>query len=58
VGDCNPAVLAVGGDVTPASGQEEKLVAAIEAGAAGSFMPAELARAGVGTSAARMRRQP
>jgi sugar/nucleoside kinase (ribokinase family) len=75
IGDCNPDVLVVGGDVTPAFGQEEKLVdsmslvvggsasitavaaarlglrvalvAAIGDDAAGNFMLAELARAGV-----------
>jgi sugar/nucleoside kinase (ribokinase family) len=79
VGDCNPDVLVAGGDVTPAFGQQEKLVgeitmvaggsasitavaaarlglrvalaAAIGADAAGSFMVAELERAGVDTGA-------
>jgi sugar/nucleoside kinase (ribokinase family) len=78
IGDCNPDVLVVGGDVTPAFGQEEKLVdsvslvaggsasitaiaaarlglrvalvAAVGADAAGNFMVAELARAGVDTA--------
>jgi sugar/nucleoside kinase (ribokinase family) len=78
IGDCNPDVLVVGGDVTPAFGQEEKLVdsmslvvggsaaitavaaarlglrvallAATGADAAGNFMLAELARAGVDTA--------
>lgn len=77
IGDCNPDVLVAGGDVTPAFGQEEKLVdtmslvvggsasitavaaarlglrvaliAAIGDDAAGNFMLAELARAGVDT---------
>jgi sugar/nucleoside kinase (ribokinase family) len=79
VGDCNPDVLVSGGDVTPAFGQQEKLVgaialvvggsaaitavaaarlglrvalvAAVGADAAGGFMLAELARAGVDCSA-------
>jgi sugar/nucleoside kinase (ribokinase family) len=55
IGDWNPDVLVVGGDVTPAFGQQEKLVdsmslvAAIGADAAGTFMLAELAKAGVDT---------
>jgi sugar/nucleoside kinase (ribokinase family) len=77
IGDCNPDVLVLGGDLTPAFGQEEKLVdsmslvvggsasitavaaarlglrvalvAAIGDDAAGHFMLAELARAGVDT---------
>jgi sugar/nucleoside kinase (ribokinase family) len=77
IGDCNPDVLVLGDDLTPAFGQEEKLVdsmslvvggsasitavaaarlglrvalvAAIGDDAAGHFMLAELARAGVDT---------
>jgi sugar/nucleoside kinase (ribokinase family) len=77
IGDCNPDVLVVGDDVTPAFGQEEKLVdsmslvvggsasitavaaarlglrvalvGAIGDDAAGNFMLAELAKAGVDT---------
>jgi sugar/nucleoside kinase (ribokinase family) len=79
IGDCNPDVLVMGDDLTPAFGQEEKLVtsmslvvggsgsimavaaarlglrvalvAAIGDDAAGNFMLAELARAGVDTGA-------
>jgi sugar/nucleoside kinase (ribokinase family) len=79
IGDCNPDVLVMGGDVTPAFGQQEKLVetmslvvggsgsitavaaarlglrvalvAAIGDDAAGQFMLAQLAAAGVDTSA-------
>jgi sugar/nucleoside kinase (ribokinase family) len=79
IGDCNPDVLVLGDDLTPAFGQQEKLVtsmslvvggsgsimavaaarlglrvamvAAIGDDAAGSFMLAELARAGVDTGA-------
>jgi sugar/nucleoside kinase (ribokinase family) len=77
IGDCNPDVLVLGDDLTPAFGQQEKLVtgmslvaggsasitavaaarlglrvvlvAAIGDDAAGHFMLAELARAGVNT---------
>jgi len=77
IGDCNPDVLVLGDDLTPAFGQQEKLVtsmtlvvggsasitavaaarlglrvalvAAIGDDAAGNFMLAELARAGVDT---------
>jgi sugar/nucleoside kinase (ribokinase family) len=83
IGDCNPDVLVVGGDVTPAFGQEEKLVgsmslvvggsaaitaiaaarlglrvalvAAIGDDAAGNFMLAELARAGVDSGSVSVR---
>jgi len=79
IGDCNPDVLVLGDDLTPAFGQQEKLVAsmslvvggsgsimavaaarlglrvalvaAIGDDAAGNFMLAELARAGVATDA-------
>jgi sugar/nucleoside kinase (ribokinase family) len=79
IGDCNPDVLVLGDDLTPAFGQQEKLVtsmslvvggsasitavaaarlglrvalvAAIGDDAAGSFMLAELAGAGVNTDA-------
>jgi sugar/nucleoside kinase (ribokinase family) len=85
IGDCNPDVLVLGGDVTPAFGQEEKLVdrmslvvggsasisaiaaarlglrvalaAAIGDDAAGHFMLAELARAGVDTGGVAVRAQ-
>jgi sugar/nucleoside kinase (ribokinase family) len=81
IGDCNPDVLVLGDDVTPAFGQQEKLVtsmslvvggsasitavaaarlglrvalvAAVGDDAAGTFMLAELARAGVDTGADR-----
>src|ERR1700689_1234149 len=83
VGDCNPDVLVLGGDVTPEFGQQEKLVdsmalvvggsasitavaaarlglrvalvAAIGDDAAGGFMLAELARAGVDAGAVAVR---
>jgi sugar/nucleoside kinase (ribokinase family) len=83
IGDCNPDVLVLGDDLTPAFGQQEKLVtsmslvvggsasitavaaarlglrvalvAAIGDDAAGSFMLAELARAGVDTHALAVR---
>ena len=79
IGDCNPDVLVLGDDLTPAFGQQEKLVtsmalvaggsgsitamaaarlglrvalvAAIGDDAAGNFMLAELAKAGVDTDA-------
>jgi len=83
IGDCNPDVLVLGDDLTPAFGQQEKLVdrmalvvggsasitavaaarlglrvallAAIGDDAAGNFMLAELARAGVDTAAVAVR---
>jgi sugar/nucleoside kinase (ribokinase family) len=83
IGDCNPDVLVLGDDLTPAFGQQEKLVAsmslvvggsgsitavaaarlglrvalvaAIGDDAAGKFMLAELARAGVDTGAVAVR---
>ena len=85
IGDCNPDVLVLGDDVTPAFGQQEKLVdsmalvvggsasitavaaarlglrvalvAAIGDDAAGGFMLAELAAAGVDTAAMPVRPQ-
>ena len=85
IGDCNPDVLVMGGDVTPAFDQQEKLVdimalvvggsasitaiaaarlglrvalvAAIGDDAAGNFMLAELARAGVDTGGVAVRAQ-
>jgi hypothetical protein len=85
IGDCNPDVLVLGDDVTPAFGQQEKLVdsmslvvggsasitaiaaarlglrvalaAAIGDDAAGNFMLAELARAGVDTGGVTVRAQ-
>jgi sugar/nucleoside kinase (ribokinase family) len=85
IGDCNPDVLVLGDDLTPAFGQQEKLVdsmalvvggsasitavaaarlglrvalvAAIGDDAAGNFMLAELARAGVDTRAIAVRGQ-
>ena len=85
IGDCNPDVLVLGDDVTPAFGQQEKLVtsmslvvggsasitavaaarlglrvalvAAVGDDAAGTFMLAELARAGVDTGAMAVRAQ-
>ena len=85
IGDCNPDVLVMGSDVTPAFDQQEKLVdsmalvvggsasitaiaaarlglrvalvAAIGDDAAGNFMLAELARAGVDTGGVAVRAQ-
>ena len=85
IGDCNPDVLVLGDDLTPAFGQQEKLVAsmslvvggsasitavaaarlglrvalaaAIGDDAAGSFMLAGFARAGVNTDAMVVRPQ-
>jgi sugar/nucleoside kinase (ribokinase family) len=85
IGDCNPDVLVMGDDLTPAFGQEEKLVAsmtlvvggsasitavaaarlglrvalvaAIGDDAAGNFMLAELARAGVDSRGMAVRTQ-
>jgi sugar/nucleoside kinase (ribokinase family) len=85
IGDCNPDVLVLGDDLTPAFGQQEKLVAsmslvvggsasitavaaaklglrvalvaAIGDDAAGNFMLAELARAGVATDFMAVRAQ-
>jgi sugar/nucleoside kinase (ribokinase family) len=85
IGDCNPDVLVLGDDLTPAFGQQEKLVAsmslvvggsatitavaaarlglrvalvaAIGADAAGQFMLAELAKAGVNTAAMAVRQE-
>ena len=36
IGDCNPDVMVVGGDVTPAFGQQEKLVDGISLEIGGS----------------------
>jgi sugar/nucleoside kinase (ribokinase family) len=85
IGDCNPDILVMGGDVTPAFSQQEKLVdsmalvvggsasitaiaaarlglrvalvAAIGDDAAGKFMLAELATAGVDTGGVAVRAQ-
>jgi sugar/nucleoside kinase (ribokinase family) len=52
VGDCNPDVLVLGGDVTPAFGQEEKLVDSIELVVGGSASITAVAAARLGLSVA------
>jgi sugar/nucleoside kinase (ribokinase family) len=49
IGDCNPDVMVVGGDVTPAFGQEEKLVEQIslEIGGSASITAVAAARLGL-----------
>ena len=49
VGDCNPDVMVVGGDVTPAFGQQEKLVGGIslEIGGSASITAVAAARLGL-----------
>ena len=49
IGDCNPDVLVVGGDVTPAFGQQEKLVDGIslEVGGSASITAVAAARLGL-----------
>ena len=48
IGDCNPDVLVVGGDVTPAFGQEEKLVDSMSLVVGGSASITALAAARLG----------
>jgi sugar/nucleoside kinase (ribokinase family) len=48
IGDCNPDVLVVGGDVTPAFGQEEKLVDSISLVVGGSAAITAVAAARLG----------
>ena len=52
VGDCNPDVLVLGDDVTPAFGQEEKLVASISLAVGGSAAITALAAARLGLQVA------
>jgi sugar/nucleoside kinase (ribokinase family) len=52
VGDCNPDVLVLGDDVTPAYGQEEKLVASISLAVGGSAAITALAAARLGLQVA------
>src|SRR5262249_57731122 len=49
IGDCNPGVMGVGGDVTPAFGQQEKLVEGIslEIGGSASITAVAAARLGL-----------
>jgi sugar/nucleoside kinase (ribokinase family) len=52
VGDCNPDVLVLGGDVTPAFGQQEKLVGSIDLVVGGSAAITAVAAARLGLSVA------
>jgi sugar/nucleoside kinase (ribokinase family) len=52
VGDCNPDVLVLGGDVTPAFGQQEKLVDTISLVVGGSAAITAVAAARLGVSVA------
>jgi sugar/nucleoside kinase (ribokinase family) len=52
LGDCNPDVLVVGGDVTPAFGQEEKLVGSMSLVIGGSAAITAVAAARLGLSVA------
>jgi sugar/nucleoside kinase (ribokinase family) len=54
IGDCNPDVMVVGGDVTPAFGQQEKLVDGIslEVGGSASITAVAAARLGLRVSLA------
>jgi sugar/nucleoside kinase (ribokinase family) len=52
VGDCNPDVLVLGGDVTPAFGQQEKLVDTISLVVGGSAAITAVAAARLGLSVA------
>ena len=52
LGDCNPDVLVLGGDVTPAFGQQEKLVDAISLVVGGSAAITAVAAARLGLSVA------
>ena len=48
IGDCNPDVLVLGGDVTPAFGQQEKLVDRISLETGGSAAITAVAAARLG----------
>jgi sugar/nucleoside kinase (ribokinase family) len=52
IGDCNPDVLVLGGDVTPAFGQQEKLVGSMSLTAGGSAAITAVAAARLGLSVA------
>jgi sugar/nucleoside kinase (ribokinase family) len=52
IGDCNPDVLVLGGDVTPAFGQQEKLVGQISLEVGGSAAITAVAAARLGLRAA------
>jgi sugar/nucleoside kinase (ribokinase family) len=52
IGDCNPDVLVLGDDVTPAFGQQEKLVGSISLVIGGSAAIAAVAAARLGLSVA------
>jgi sugar/nucleoside kinase (ribokinase family) len=52
IGDCNPDVLVVGGDVTPAFGQEEKLVDSMSLVVGGSAAITAIAAARLGLQVA------
>ena len=52
LGDCNPDVLVLGGDVTPAFGQQEKLVGSIDLVVGGSAAITAVAAARLGLSVA------
>jgi sugar/nucleoside kinase (ribokinase family) len=52
IGDCNPDVLVLGGDVTPAFGQQEKLVGSISLVIGGSAAITAVAAARLGLSVA------
>jgi len=52
LGDCNPDVLVLGGDVTPAFGQQEKLVDTIGLVVGGSAAITAVAAARLGLSVA------
>lgn len=52
IGDCNPDVLVLGGDVTPAFGQQEKLVDSMSLAVGGSAAITAVAAARLGLSVA------
>ena len=52
LGDCNPDVLVLGGDVTPAFGQQEKLVGSIDLVVGGSAAITAVAAARLGLTVA------
>jgi sugar/nucleoside kinase (ribokinase family) len=52
IGDCNPDVLVLGGDVTPAFGQQEKLVDSVSLAVGGSAAITAVAAARLGLSVA------
>jgi sugar/nucleoside kinase (ribokinase family) len=52
IGDCNPDVLVLGGDVTPAFGQQEKLVGSMSLTVGGSAAITAVAAARLGLSVA------